>query len=76
MEGVARCRARGRQPAHPGGDAALSGQSSEKGTPREQASQAVEEANAVVAVELLERIGARDPAFLEQLVLRLLTAMG
>ncbi len=35
-----RMRARDRQPTHPGGDAALSGQSSEKGTPREQASQA------------------------------------
>ena len=69
-------RARDRQPSHPGGDAALPDQSSEKGTPREQAAQAVEEANAVVAAELLERIRARDPAFLEQLVLRLLTAMG
>lgn len=45
-------------------------------TPREQLVNAVEEANAAVAAELLERIRERDPAFLEQMVLRLLTAMG
>jgi restriction endonuclease Mrr len=45
-------------------------------TPREQLEKAVEEANAAVATELLERIRERDPVFLEQLVLRLLTAMG
>jgi restriction system protein len=45
-------------------------------TPREQLEKAVEEANAALATELLERIHERDPVFLEQLVLRLLTAMG
>jgi restriction system protein len=45
-------------------------------TPREQLANAVEEANAAVATELLDRIRERDPVFLEQLVLRLLTAMG
>jgi restriction system protein len=49
---------------------------SSKGTPREQLADAVEEANAAVAAELLNRIRDREPAFLEQLVLRLLTAMG
>ena len=49
---------------------------SSKGTPREQLADAVEEANAAVAAELLNRIRDRGPAFLEQLVLRLLTAMG
>jgi restriction system protein len=48
---------------------------SSKGTPREQLADAVEEANAAVAAELLNRIRDREPAFLEQLVLRLLTAM-
>lgn len=46
------------------------------GTPREQLAEAVEEANSAVAAELLNRIRDREPAFLEQLVLRLLTAMG
>ena len=45
-------------------------------TPREQLEKAVEEANAALATELLQRIQDRDPVFLEQLVLRLLTAMG
>jgi restriction system protein len=45
-------------------------------TPREQLVSAVEEANAAVASELLPRIWERDPVFLEQLVLQLLTAMG
>jgi restriction system protein len=45
-------------------------------TPREQLANAVDEANVAVATELLERIRERDPVFLEQLVLRLLTAMG
>ncbi|MGY1640045.1 restriction endonuclease [Geodermatophilus sp. SYSU D00703] len=45
-------------------------------TPREQLVTAVEEANSAVASELLDRVRERDPSFLEQLVLRLLTAMG
>lgn len=45
-------------------------------TPKETLSAAVAEANAAVATELLNRIREQDPAFLEDLVLRLLTAMG
>lgn len=44
--------------------------------PRERLEQAVSEANAAVAEELLQRIRERDPSFLESLVLELLTAMG
>lgn len=44
--------------------------------PREAVSAAVEEANAAVAAEVLDRVRQRDPAFLEGLVLSLLTAMG
>ncbi len=51
-------------------------QAAGEATPREQLVAAVEEANAAVATELLDRIRERDPVFLEQLVLRLLTAMG
>ena len=49
---------------------------SDKGTPKEQLANAVEEANAAVAAELLNRVRDREPAFLERLVLKLLTAMG
>ncbi len=45
-------------------------------TPREAITSAVEENNAAVAADLLIRIHDRDPAFLERLVLRVLTAMG
>jgi restriction system protein len=45
-------------------------------TPQERLSDAVEEANSAVASELLRRIREEDPAFLEKLVLDLLTAMG
>ena len=44
--------------------------------PRERLAQAVAEANAAVAEELLRRTRDREPAFLESLVLELLTAMG
>lgn len=44
--------------------------------PRERLAQAVTEANTAVAEELLRRIREREPAFLESLVLELLTAMG
>jgi restriction system protein len=37
---------------------------------------AVEENNAAVAADLLERVRAQEPAFLEHLVLKVLTAMG
>jgi restriction system protein len=68
-------RARDRQTAYGGAEPAVS-ELTDKGTPREQLTRAVEEANAALAAELLERIRLREPAFLEQLVLRLLTAMG
>jgi restriction system protein len=45
-------------------------------TPRETVSAAVEEANAAVAAEVLDRVRGREPAFLEHLVLDVLTAMG
>jgi restriction system protein len=45
-------------------------------TPREAVSNAVDEANAAVAAEVLDRVRQREPAFLEQLVLAVLTAMG
>lgn len=44
--------------------------------PRERLAQAVAEANAAVAEELLRRTREREPVFLESLVLELLTAMG
>ncbi|MGI8335243.1 restriction endonuclease [Actinomadura scrupuli] len=44
--------------------------------PREKIAGAVEEANEVVATEVLERVRQCGPVFLEQLVLRVLTAMG
>ena len=45
-------------------------------TPREAVSTAVDEANAAVATEVLDRVRQREPAFLERLVLAVLTAMG
>lgn len=45
-------------------------------TPRERLAHGVDEANAAVSTELLTRIRKREPAFLEELVLELLTAMG
>jgi restriction system protein len=45
-------------------------------TPREAVSIAVDEANAAVAAEVLDRVRQREPAFLERLVLSVLTAMG
>ena len=50
--------------------------SPEQSTPTESIEAAVEQANTAVASQLLERIRERDPAFLERLVLDLLTAMG
>jgi restriction system protein len=44
--------------------------------PRETIESAVEESNTAVADEVLERVRERDPAFLERLVLDVLTAMG
>ncbi len=45
-------------------------------TPREAVATAVDEANAAVAAEVLDRVRQREPAFLERLVLSVLTAMG
>ena len=45
-------------------------------TPREAVSAAAAEANAAVAAEVLDRVRQREPAFLERLVLSVLTAMG
>jgi restriction system protein len=50
--------------------------SREATTPREAVSVAVDEANAAVAAEVLDRVRQREPAFLERLVLSVLTAMG
>jgi restriction system protein len=44
--------------------------------PRETITAAVDENNAAVASEILERVRDHDPAFLEKLVLKVLTAMG
>ena len=45
-------------------------------TPVETIAKAVAEANSAVAAEVLERVRDRDPVFLEQLVLNVLTALG
>ncbi len=45
-------------------------------TPGETISKAVAEANNAVAAEVLDRVREREPAFLERLVLNVLTAMG
>ena len=45
-------------------------------TPKERLSEAVEEADSAVADELIRRIREREPTFLEDVVLDLLTAMG
>jgi restriction system protein len=55
---------------------AASVQSSDTATPRETVAAAVKEANAAVAVEVLDRARQRGAAFLEHLVLDVLTAMG
>ena len=45
-------------------------------TPKERLSEAVEESNSAVADEVIRRIREREPTFLEDVVLDLLTAMG
>lgn len=52
------------------------GHADDGSTPREAVSTAVDEANAAVAAEVLDRVRQREPAFLERLVLAVLTAMG
>lgn len=65
-------RSRSRQAGK--GDSGTTGSS--EATPRETVAAAVEEANAAVAVEVLDRVRERGAAFLEHLVLDVLTAMG
>jgi len=50
--------------------------SGSEATPRETVAAAVEEVNAAVAAEVLDRVRERGAAFLEHLVLDVLTAMG
>jgi len=65
-------KSRSHQPKHAGEPEVAEGGS----TPREAVSTAVDEANAAVAAEVLDRVRQREPAFLERLVLAVLTAMG
>jgi restriction system protein len=65
-----RSRSRRVGPAGPVTEAAV------EATPRETVAAAVEEANAAVAAEVLDRVRERGAAFLEHLVLDVLTAMG
>ncbi len=65
-------KSRSHQPK-PTGESDLADEGS---TPREAVSAAVDEANAAVAAEVLDRVRQREPAFLERLVLSVLTAMG
>lgn len=65
-----------RNRARGGGRAIVLSPSEEDATPRDTIKSAVTEANNEVAAEILDRVRERDPAFLEHLVLRVLTAMG
>ena len=65
-----------RSPSRRGGEPEAGVPSIAESTPRETVSAAVEEANAAVAAEVLDRVRGREPAFLEHLVLDVLTAMG
>ena len=62
--------------SHPPKQTGDAGCTDEGSTPREAVSTAVDEANAAVAAEVLDRVRQREPAFLERLVLSVLTAMG
>jgi restriction system protein len=64
---------RSRRPGHTAGSEL---DSDVEATPREAVSAAVDEANAAVAAEVLDRVRQHEPAFLERLVLSVLTAMG
>lgn len=60
-----------------GGERTIAAAATEQeATPGETIASAVAEANNAVAAEVLDRVRERDPAFLEHLVLRVLTAMG
>lgn len=56
--------------------AAIAAEISGTSTPKETITAAVEENNEAVAADVLERIREKEPAFLERLVLKVLTAMG
>ena len=58
------------------GQAGPAAEAAVEATPRETVAAAVEEANAAVAAEVLDRVRERGAAFLEHLVLDVLTAMG
>ena len=62
--------------SHPPKQTNDSERADEGSTPREAVSTAVDEANTAVAAEVLDRVCQREPAFLERLVLSVLTAMG
>ena len=49
---------------------------SDAGTPQDRIAAAAAEANAAVAAELINRINEREPAFMEQVAVNLLVAMG
>jgi restriction system protein len=63
-------------PSQPTADDPVTSTSSGSATPSEAMEALISEANASLAGDLLERIRANDPAFLERLVLRVLTRMG
>ena len=65
-----------RTPSRRGGPPEANGPDITETPPRETVSAAVEEANAAVAAEVLDRVRGQEPAFLEHLVLDVLTAMG
>ena len=69
-------RSRTRGDASPAETDAQDPASAAETTPGETIAKAVEEANNAVAAEVLERVREREPAFLERLVLNVLTAMG
>jgi restriction system protein len=76
-----RARASGGRPAAPGASPIHSQSSANVAviggaTPSETIAAAVDETNAAVADELLTRVVEQEPAFLERLVLQVLTAMG
>lgn len=56
--------------------AATTAEPTSEATPRETVAAAVAESNTAVATEVLDRVRDREPAFLEHLVLDLLSAMG
>jgi restriction system protein len=65
-----------RQPDHTDEVAEPSSAATSAGAPRETITTAINENNAAVASDILTRVRERDPAFLEVLVLKVLTAMG